>query len=383
MKKKLCTVHIETGMNSLGGPTQVVYLVDGLIRRGHEANLICPAGSGIHQEMLAAGLPVVPIRFRNELDITLFFKILSFLRKSQPDIVHLHSRRGADFWGGIAARICKTSAVILSRRVDYPINNRFISKLKYGYLCDKIITVSNAIREILIAGGVEPSKIVCVHSTIDASVYGNGGDGLLRKELGIPEDALLIGIIAQLIERKGHKYLFEAFPTVLKKCPNARLLVLGKGVLLPKLKQHAERLGIADKVIFAGFRRDIPRILSELDLLVHPAIMEGLGVAILQAMAAGLPVIATPVGGIPEVVRDGVSGLLIPPKDSDALGQAILSILPYPDVRRHMGEEGRRIVREQFSVDRMVDRTLRVYEEVLVSKGIPVQLSNELTAPHR
>jgi len=170
---------------------------------------------------------------------------------------------------------------------------------------------------------------------------------------------------------------------VLKKCPNARLLVLGEGVLLPKLKQHAEHLGIADKVILAGFRRDITRILSELDLLVHPAIMEGLGVAILQAMAAGLPVIATPVGGIPEVVQDGVSGLLIPPKDPDALGQAILSILPYPDVRRHMGEEGRRIVREQFSVDRMVDRTLRVYEEVLASKGIPVQLSNDLTAPHR
>lgn len=383
MKDKLRTLHIETGMNSLGGPAQVVYLVEGLIRRGHEAKLICPVGSGIHQDALAVGLPVVPISFRNELDPTILFKIISFLREFRPDIVHLHSRRGADFWGGIAARICKINAVVLSRRVDYPIRSRLISRLKYGYLCDKIITVSNAIKDVLIAGGVEPSKIVCVHSTIDAFAYELKRESTLRKELGIPQDALVIGIVAQLIERKGHKYLFDAFPAVLKECPNAILLVLGKGVLLPKLKQYAQNLGIADKVIFAGFRKDIPCILCELDLLVHPALMEGLGVAILQAMAAGLPVIATPVGGIPEVVQDGVSGLLIPPKDSVALGQAILKVLPYPNVRRRMGEEGKRIVREKFSVDRMIDGTLKVYEEVLTSKGFPIRLSNEVTARYR
>jgi len=368
-------------MNSLGGPAQVVYLVSGLVKRGHEARLICPEGSGIHEQALAAGLPVIPIRFRTELDPTVFFKIYRAIRRFDPQVVHLHSRRGADFWGGLAARACRVKAVILSRRVDYPVRRDPFSVLKYGCLCDKIITVSNAIKKVLIAGKVSPEKIVCVHSVVDPDAYNVRQNGNVREELGIPEDAPLIGIVAQLIERKGHKYLFDALPAILSKFPNTKVLVLGRGPLEARLRQQVVDLGVSESVIFAGFRKDIPILLSELDILVHPALMEGLGVAILQAMASGIPVIATPVGGIPEAVIDGVTGLLVPPRNSEALGTAVLRLLSSPDIRMAMGQEGKRAVQERFSLDSMVEGTLKVYREVLTAKGCLASTTEEPEVP--
>lgn len=365
MESKLRTVHIETGMNSLGGPAQVVYLVDGLIKRGHEARLICPVGSGIHQEAASAGLPVHPISFHSELDPRLFFVVRRMLSEWRPDVVHLHSRRGADFWGGIAARCTGARAVVLSRRVDYPVRNRILSNLKYGPLCDKIITVSGAIKDVLVRGGAEEAKIVCVYSAAKASAYDVVPDGRLRKELGLSPESPLVGIVAQLIERKGHRYLFDALPRVTAGFPDAKVLVLGRGPLLSKLERQVKSLGVERNVLFAGFRRDIPDLLPQLNVLVHPATMEGLGVAILQAMAARVPVIATAVGGIPEAVQDEVNGILVPPGDSQAIGKALIHLLANPGVRREMGRAGRRIVEEKFNVDSMVEGTLSVYHEVL------------------
>jgi glycosyltransferase involved in cell wall biosynthesis len=243
-----------------------------------------------------------------------------------------------------------------------------MSYVKYGLLCDKIVTVSNAIKDVLVQGGVDPSKVVCVHSIVDATCYDVARDENIRAELGIPADSSLIAIVAQLIERKGHSYLLRAMPAILEEHPNTMLLVLGRGSLAAKLKNQVDSLGIGDNVVFAGFRRDIPKLLHELDILVHPASMEGLGVAILQAMAAGVPVVATPVGGIPEAVKDGVNGYLVPPKDSDAIADAVIRLLADPELRARMGSSGRAIVEDLFCPERMVEGFLSVYRDVIDSK---------------
>ncbi|MHB1001846.1 MAG: glycosyltransferase [Armatimonadota bacterium] len=363
--KLLKTLHIETGMHSLGGPAQVIYLLKGLKKRGHGAILVCPTRSSIYKQALSAGLDVLPVSFNTDVDISFVFKLYKIIKKMKPDIVHLHSRRGADILGGIAARLAGVPGIVLSRRIDNPVRPGLVSHLKYCILCNKIIAISNGVYDALIQGGVDKDKVVCVRSAVDSPVYMVDRKPGLRTELGIPDGALVLGIIAQLIERKGHRYLLDAMPNILARFPQTVLLILGQGQMQSKIEEQVKSLGIEKNVIFGGFRNDIPYVLQELDLLVHPAMMEGLGVAILQAMSAGLPVVASGVGGIPEAVRDGINGITVPPADTKALEDAIIKLLGDPVLRKEMGDVGRRIVVDEFSVECMVDGVLDVYRDIL------------------
>lgn len=350
----------------------MVYLMVGLKDRGHEVVLVCPDGSAIAENAAAAGIEVVPVPLRSDFDLTFICRLHRIIRRRKPDVVHLHSRRGADVLGGIAARTARAPAVILSRRIDNPVRPGFLTRLKYGVLCDRIITISQAIRDVLLDGGVDSSKIACVHSVVDSAQYDVDRDPNLRAELGVPGDSPLIGIVAQLIERKGHRYLLEAMPRIIEAYPDTRLIVLGAGPLADVLKRQAETLGVADGVVFAGFRNDMPQVFRELDVLVHPALMEGLGVAILQAMAAGVPVVASPVGGIPEAVQDGVTGIHVPPANPEAVAEAVCRLLGDPALRARMGAAGRAFVEREFSPARMVEGVLSVYRSVLDAKGAAV-----------
>lgn len=364
--RSIRTLHVETGMHSLGGPAQVVYLMTGLRDRGHEAILVCPKGSSVSRHAAAAGLDVITVPLRTDLDLSFVLRLLRIIKRVKPDIVHLHSRRGADIMGGIAARLAHVPAVVLSRRIDNPVRRGLISYLKYGPLCDRIIAVSNGVAKALIKGGVDTAKITRVHSVADAKKYQKkGSEEKVRAEFGLDEDTNVIAVISQLIERKGHRFLFQGAPKILESFPKTAFLILGEGRLENDLRKLAASLGIEDKVIFAGFRNNIGELLSIVTVLVHPATMEGFANCALQAMAAEVPVVATAVGGMPESVQDGVNGILVPPRDVDALADAVTRLLGAPELRRTMGEAGRRMVEKQFSVDGMVEGVLAVYRDAL------------------
>ena len=363
------TLHIETGMHSLGGPAQVVYLMTGLKKLGHEATLVCPRGSSVADHARKAGLDVITVRLPSDLDVTFVPRLFRIIKRLAPEIVHLHSRRGADVLGGVAARLAGAPAVVLSRRIDNPIRRGLLSYFKYGPFCDRIIAVSNGVKDALVSGGVDPDKITCVHSVTEAKRYQKKGrEAEVRAEFGLDEDTNVIAIIAQLIERKGHRFLFRAAPRILERFPNTMFLVLGEGQTEGALRELAASLGIQDKVIFAGFRGDIGEMLSVTTVLVHPATMEGFANCVLQAMAAEVPVVVSAVGGMPESVHDGVNGFLVPPQDPDALADAVLKLLADPDLRARMGRDGREIVEEKFCPERMVEGVLSVYQDVLGSK---------------
>jgi glycosyltransferase involved in cell wall biosynthesis len=184
-------------------------------------------------------------------------------------------------------------------------------------------------------------------------------------QFGLRPNDKVIGVIAQLIPRKGHRYLIKAAPTILDHYPETRFLFFGQGPLQRDLEQLSKSLHMADKVHFAGFRTDLNRILPCLDLVVHPATMEGLGVSLLQAAAAGMPIVATRVGGIPEIVHDGVNGYLVDVGDTQAIVDAVLTLLHNPRKAKHLGQAGREIVRLHFSLEAMVAGNLRVYRGVL------------------
>jgi glycosyltransferase involved in cell wall biosynthesis len=275
--------------------------------------------------------------------------------------VHLHSRRGADVLGGLAASLAGVPCV-LSRRVDNT-EARWWAGLKYK-LYDRVIAISQGIADVLAAEGVAAEKLRVVRSSVDPVPWQSPAlRSAFAREFDVPEEALLFGVVAQLIQRKGHRVLFDA----LERLPDrdrVRVVCFGQGPLRDELEQHVRDRKLADIVRFAGFRTDLPRWVGALDVLVHPALAEGLGVSLLQASAAGVPIIACRAGGMPEAVADGISGIIVPPGDVTALAAALRMLIEDPDLRRRLGTQGRERIEREFSVYVMVDGNLSVYREI-------------------
>ena len=355
-------LHVEAGRHLYGGAQQVVYLLRGLVARGVSNQLACPRGSAIAG---AAG-PFAEIHampMGGDLDLTLVIRLLRLIRRCRPDIVHLHSRAGADLLGGLAARLAGVPAVC-SRRVDNP-ERRCWAALKYR-LHDRVIAISDGIGQVLLASGLPPEKLRVVRSAIDCGLFEPPCErSRVCARLGAPVQSRLLGVVAQLIPRKGHRFLIHALPALTQDFPDLCMVFFGQGPEEAALRAQVVAARLDDRVLFVGFRDDLPEILPCLELLVHPALMEGLGVSLLQAACAGVPVVASAVGGIPEAVRDGVNGLLVPPGDTAALAAAIKQLLADPALAARLGQNGQRLVREEFSVETMVDGNLAVYREML------------------
>lgn len=355
-------LHVEGGRNLYGGALQAVYLVEGLKARGVENLVACRPNSDLARAA-APFAQICGIPMAGDMDLGLIPRLYRLIRATRPDIVHLHSRIGADVMGGIAGRLAGVP-IVHSRRQDNP-EPRWMVALKYR-LHDRVVAISEGIGQVLLSEGLPAAKLRVVRSAVDARPFQQARDeARFRAELGLPEDSLTIGIVAQLIGRKGHRFLLQAMPSLLEQFPNLHTVFFGKGPQEGALRKLAQQLGLIGRVHLAGFRDDLPRLLPCLDLLVHPALMEGLGVSLLQASSAGVPIVASRAGGIPEAVRDGVNGLLVPPGDVAALGAAVGRLLADRALARQMGEAGQAMIEREFSVDGMVEGNLRVYRELL------------------
>ena len=358
-------LHVETGLHLYGGAQQVAFIVDGLQARGIENHLVCPPGAAIGAHFADSAVRVHPLRCLGDVDIGFAFRLHRLLERVRPDLVHLHSRRGADVLGAWGARMAGVPCV-LSRRVDNPESRPWV-RFKYR-LHDRVIAISQGIADVLASEGVPAGKLRVVRSSLDPRPWQHAETRAdFAVQFGVPEDAVWIGVVAQLIPRKGHRVLFKALRSLPQR-HRVRVICFGQGRLREKLEREVADLD--GLVRFAGFRRDLPRWLGCLDIVAHPAAMEGLGVSLLQAAAAGVPVIASRAGGLPEAVREGVTGLLVEPGDVTAWVQALSVLVADPDRRRQLGANGRDRIEHEFSVDAMVDGNLAVYRELL-GKGNP------------
>jgi glycosyltransferase involved in cell wall biosynthesis len=356
-------VHLETGRHIYGGARQVLYLLNGLAAQGVQTTLVCPPDSAIFMAADASRIHIQPMPMAGDLDAGFSHRLAKWLSDQQPDLLHVHSRRGADIWGGVAARQAGVPAV-LTRRVDNP-DFPVLGKIKYK-LYQNVIAISAAIRAQLHAGGVPNSKLRLVHSAVDAAgCQPSWTRQQFQEAFGLQEDELAVVCVAQFIPRKGHKTLLKAWPAVLEGCPRARLILFGQGAEEQALRAQAAQLGLTDKVVFAGFRADLRKFLGHADLLVHPALREGLGICLLEAQAAGVPVVASRAGGMPEAVAHGHSGMLIEPEDPAAIAASVVGLLLDPDERARLGQGGRTHIAEHFSPEAMVSGNLKVYEELL------------------
>jgi len=354
-------LHVEMGRHLYGGARQVAYLLDGLSRLPGEHVLACSEGAEIIEAVGNPAIKIRPLPFQGDADLGFIGRLRHLIRSENPDMLHIHSRRG-DLLAALAGRL-ESIPMIHSRRVDNP--PRWVDTHIKFPLFETIVTISEGIRDVLIDAGVPAERVMCVPSAVDTECYRPGCDeAWFRSEFALAKGETAIGMIAQLIGRKGHEVLFDALPTVLGHHPRARVLLFGQGPMDAELQTSVRARGLEDAVIFAGYRNDMARVMPCLDLVVHPAWMEGLGVSLLEAAACGVPIVATRAGGIPEIVKDGVNGRLIAPGDSAALASAIIDLLDDPSRRRGLGQAGRRLVLDRFSVEAMVEGNYRVYRQV-------------------
>lgn len=354
-------VHVEMGRYLYGGARQVAYLLSGLARFPGDHVLVCVPGAEVAQAVVNPAARVHPLDMAGDLDLGFAWRLRKLLKTERADLLHVHSRKG-DFPAILAGRLAGVP-VVFSRRVDNP-PNWADRRLKFP-LCARIVTISEGIRAVLVASGVPGTGITCIPSAIDAQRYRPDCDrAWFRAEFGLAAEAQVMGIVAQLIPRKGHAVLFEALASVLPKHPELRVLIFGQGPLEAELRNTVEHRGWADVVRFAGFRDDLVRVLPCLDILAHPAWMEGLGVSLLEAAACGVPIIASRAGGMPEIVEDGVNGYLIEPGDSGKLAECAARLLDDPDLKRKMGLAGRKRVLDRFAVERMVEGNYALYRQL-------------------
>lgn len=365
-------LHVEAGRHMYGGAYQVLAL---LRNTRHEADhlLACAHGSAIGQMARKDGLQVREIGLTGDAGAGAWFALRRAIRDFRPDIVHVHSRRGADVWGVLAA-IGKHVPLIITRRVDNH-EPRWLAHLRYGKAA-RIVGISEKICEVLESEGVPRERLRCIRSGVDTDAFRPGGvRGYLADQFGIAADESVVVMAAQFIPRKGHATLLAALPEVLAHHPRTRFLLLGTGPLHEQVKTAAAPFG--DRVLVPGFRDDFTRLLPACDVLAHPAEMEGLGVVLLQAAACGIPVVAGRAGGIPEIVRDGETGFLVTPGDAEALAGYLCQLLGDAALRRRMGAAARAFAECELSISATTEANMRLYDEVVRDLGAPPPTSDD------
>lgn len=369
---ELRVLHLNTEPTWRGGEQQLLYLLDGLAAHGVPSTLVAQPDSPMFERARASGHEVVGMRMRGEVDLPAMLRLKRLIVEGDYSIVHAHTSH-AHTLGQVATRLVSAARrplMVVARRVDFSIFRRSffgLNGIKYLHGVDCYVTVSEAIRRVLIADGVPAERIHCVHSGIDLARIDDAPDlrEALREEFEVPAGHTLLANVAHMADHKGQRYLLEAMPKVLAVRPETVCAIVGDGELKGDLMALADSLGIAEQMRFPGFRTDVPSILKALDLFVMPSHMEGLGTSVLDAMAAGAPVVGTEAGGMPESIIDGVTGLVCPIRDADALAKAILRMLGDPALAKSCAAAARAKVEAEFSTRSMVEGTLRVYRRLL------------------
>ena len=298
-------------------------------------------------------------------------ELAAWLRREEIDLVHAHMYR-AEVIGtraAVAAGVPVISATVHSSRVRPPEDVALLASLTP--MMDRLIVPSEAIAHKVACEGRDGARYAVIPNGVDLSRFAMPApSSSVRADFGLAASAPLVGVVARLEAEKGHRFLLDAWPAVLASAPDARLLVVGEGSQMDALHEQAEALGVADRVVLTGRRDDIAALTGELSVAVLPSLREAQGISILEAMARQVPVVATTVGGIPEVITSGVDGILVPPADPDALAAAVSALLADPGARRRIGEAGYRTVAERFSIDAQVRRIEAVYDEELARAGV-------------
>jgi glycosyltransferase involved in cell wall biosynthesis len=370
-------LHLISSAGYGGAEAQILELGRGQLRDGQRVGLLVLNRSkgrrAVHPLVSKAqmlGITVTQLQDQVRFPFRLIPRIVRQLREGKFDLLHTHAYK-ADLLGIIAARMAKIPivatvhgytdafpAVRVYRHLDLLVLRRF----------PKVIAVSDYLRQELIASGLALHRVVTVYNAIDLDVFGSTVRSERRKvraELGIEPNAPVVLTVGRLNPEKGHRYLLESARLACQHIPNLRVLIAGEGPLRDKLEASARSMHLDTAVSFLGWREDVASLMAASDLFVLPSTRESFGLVILEALASGIPVIATRVGGVPEIIWTGETGMLVEPRNPEALARAVIWALTNPAQAGQLARQGQAVVRQRFSVEVMVRATNRVYHEVI------------------
>jgi glycosyltransferase involved in cell wall biosynthesis len=379
-------LHIHTLPIISGSGLNTYLSMKGMNKAAYKADLACAPGGKLIDLVQGQGMKVIP--FKNLVqplhpvkDVLTLIDLTKFLKKQRYHIVHTHNSK-AGFVGRLAAKLAGVPVIVHTvhgfafhdrepawRQMLYRNLERLAS-----HWCDRIIFISQpliewALRERIVDG----QKVLKIYSGIELTKFHPVAEDEkknLRRKWGIREESAVIGIVSKLWDGKGHEILIRAFKELKEEINNAVLAIVGEGYLHGKLVNLVQRLGLGDAVIFTGFQKDVSEIIATFDVAVLPSLFEGMGRVLLEAMAMEKPVVASRVGGIPDLVQDGVNGILVAPGSVQELRSSLVKTLRSPVMAREMGKQGRKRINAEFSADTMVRSIERAYHELLQKKGI-------------
>lgn len=357
-------LYIDTEKFWRGGQEQLFSLISGMQQAGHQVMLASPSNCPLGERISRLGIEVIDFDQGTELSYPAFRRLYNLMKETSPDIVHFNTPLPV-LPGGLAARILSRLSghriiTVCSRRVNFPLKTR-LSRLKYNHLVDRTLTVSESIKRTLIKNGIKPELIETVYEGIDPEWI----DKQQTEKIPFSKDSLVVGTVAHLSEEKGHIDILKAVSLIRHKSPRTRYVFIGEGLMRGKLERYAAVLGIEDIVDFIGFRKDSEALMKHFDVFCLPSLSEGLSSAIMSAMACGLPVVSTEVGGIPELVIHEQTGLLVSPSSPEKLAEALYRILNSPAERKNFGRAGRMIVEKRFTVIKKLENTEHHYNLLL------------------
>jgi len=368
-------------LGSGGAEKMVVDIATHLDRLRFQVHVCVTRSDGSYRQQLdAAGIPTFVLGRRYRFEVHKFLSLLALLYRQRIDILHSH-KFGSNVWGVLLGKLARVPIIIAHEHMspmDYdkdPALNPQVRKLvtrSLATLADGIVTVSDADKNAFARLGVSPSKLVTIYpgrelADFDVALSGNLPEDT-RTGLSIDVKSPVVTVVARLVPQKGLDVFLRAAAQVSKSFTEVRFLVVGDGPLKNELERQSEAMGLSDQCIFTGFRRDIPVIFSVSQIAVLSSVFESLPAVAIEAMAARCPVVATRVGGVPEIVIDGKTGFLVPSGDPDCMAQAILKLLREPELARRMGEAGRRVAEKRFSMAAMIQQIETLYESLLVRK---------------
>lgn len=367
--KKIKILHLVEDLK-IGGLERVIEsIVTGIDRDRYDAEVWCLAyGGDIAEDLAEKGIKVKILGMRSYYNPLKIIELSRLMKTGQITILHTHGYFGSTF-GRLAALLIRVPVVIChvhSTYYGYTKRNILIERF-LSFFTDKIVCVSESVQKFVVdIEGIDKSKSLVIYNGIAETNTDEAASPVSRKSLGISDSEIAVITVASLTPHKGHKVLIDAIHLLTQKYQNVRLLIVGDGPLRDELAQYVERLDLATKITFTGLRKDIYSLLKLSDIFVLPSLeREGLGIAIIEAMACGLPVIGARLGGIVEVIQENINGILCSPGNSDEFATAMMRLAADNELRGTMGCNGRNIYEEKFGIETMIGRIECLYEELI------------------
>jgi glycosyltransferase involved in cell wall biosynthesis len=377
-KSKLRILHVDPEKQWGGGENQVLGLTTYLNRVGHCSVVAADPSGSLFHGLVEARLPVRPLRVRNHFDVLAGLCLRRLVSSGRYDLVHFHTSRAHALSPWLQGTAVKR---VVTRRMDYSVKKGPMTRLLYLQSVDAVVAISAGVRAALLAADVPAARIWLIPSGVDTSRFAANpaARAQVRCLYGVGAHQTLVLSIGALAERKGHRTLLQAAHQLKVQGIQLRYLVCGEGPLRAALQAEAQALGLEADVCFAGFCPAIPDYLAAADLFVHVPLWEGLGVAVIEAHAAGLPVVASRVGGISDLIADRMTGLLVPPQDPPALAAALSRLVQDPLWASTLGRAGQEQARSRFDVSAMAQANETLYYDLLHASR---EQSKEIHARH-